>query len=430
MLIFVHDYQMKAMDKNLLRQVLYEQRSKPVDLGIERRIDAALLACPEVLVITGIRRCGKSVLLQQIRHRQKEQDYCLNFDDERLVHFKVEDFQMLNEVFFEDFGPQSTYYLDEVQNVEGWERFVSRLHGQGCKVFVTGSNANLLSRELGTFLTGRHVTAELYPFSFREFLEMEKVHLKQEMFYTTAGKALLLGKLQRYMKTGGFPQYIRYENDNYLFSLYNDIIYKDVIVRNKISNERQLKEMMYYLASNAAHRFTYNSVAKAVGMKSPDTIKSYIGFLEDTYLIRQLAKFDYSVGAQMRSPKKIYFIDNAFIHKIGFNATDNLGSSLENIVCVELMRRGKEFYYYADTQECDFIVRERGSIAVAMQVTVSMREPKTRERELKGLVAAMESYRLSSGTVITMEEEEDIIAGNDQHIAVRPVWKWLLQKMS
>lgn len=416
------------MNKNLLRQVIYEQRSKQTDLGVIRRIDTKLLDCPEVLVITGIRRCGKSVLMQQIRERQNEKDYYLNFDDERLINFRVEDFQMLNEVFMEDFGIQKHYYLDEIQNVEGWERFVNRLYGQGCKVFVTGSNANLLSRELGTFLTGRHVTIELYPFSFREYLELEQIEVKQDTFYTTEGKALLLGKIQRYMKTGGFPQYIQSDSDNYLFSLYNDIIYKDVVVRNKINNEKQLKEMMYYLASNATHRFTYNSVAKAVNIKSPDTIKSYIGFIEDTYLVRQLAKFDYSVGVQMRSPKKIYFIDNALIHKIGFNATDNLGSSLENCVCVELMRRGKDIYYHADTQECDFIMREGVTIVEAMQVTVSIKDAGTREREIKGLLAAMERYGLPMGTIITLEEEEEITVNDHQQISVRPIWKWLLQK--
>lgn len=225
------------MNKSLQRQVIFEQRAKQADLGTERQIDPKLLTCYEVAVITGIHRCGKSVLMQQIRDKQMEKDYYLNFDDERLINFKVEDFQMLNEVFMEDFGAQKHYYLDEIQNVEGWERFVNRLYGQGCIVFVTGSNANLLSRELGTFLTGQHVTMELYPFSFRKFLKLEKIAVKQETFYTTEGKSLLLNKIHKYLKIGGFPQYIQSENDNYLFSHYNDIVYKDVVVRNKINNE-------------------------------------------------------------------------------------------------------------------------------------------------------------------------------------------------
>lgn len=415
-----------SMNKSLLRQVIYEQKAKSIDLGIERYIDSNLLTCPEILVISGIRRCGKSILLQQIRNKQKEKDYYLSFDDERLINFKVEDFQVLSEVFMEDFGFQRHYYLDEVQNIVGWERFVSRLYGQGCKVFITGSNAHLLSRELGTFLTGRHVTMELYPFSFQEFLRLEGIEIKKEMFYTTEGRALILNKMHKYLKIGGFPQYIESENDNYLFSLYNDIIYKDVVVRNNISNEKQLKEMMYYLASNATHRFTYNSVAKAINIKSPDTIKSYIGFIEDTFLVRQLMKFDYSVGIQMRSPKKIYFVDNAFIHKIGFNATGNLGNSLENAVCVELMRRGKEIYYHADIHECDFIIRKGVTIVEAIQVTVSMKEMSTREREIRGVFSAMEKYNLSEGTIITLEEEEEIDITSNKQIHVIPIWIWLL----
>ena len=164
--------------------------------------------------------------------------------------------------------------------------FMSR---ETSKVFVAGSNANLLSKELGTFLTGRYVTMELYPFSFHEFLKLEQVAIKQDTFYAAEGKVLLLSEIQKYLGIGNFPQYIQSDNDNYLLSLYTDIIYKDVVVRNKISNERQLGEMMYYLASNATHRFAYNSVTKAVDVKSPDTIKSYIGFVEDTYLVRQLS---------------------------------------------------------------------------------------------------------------------------------------------
>lgn len=416
------------MNKELLRQVIYEQKAQNVDLGIERYIDPTLLECPEVVVITGVRRCGKSVLLHQIQKRREEKDYYLNFDDERLISFTVEDFQMLNEVFMEDFGLQKTYYLDEIQNIQGWERFISRLYGQGCKVFVTGSNANLLSRELATFLTGRHVTVELYPFSFLEFLKLEQFEFKHEYFYTTEGKARLSSQMRKYLKIGGFPQYIRWGSTNYLSSLYNDILYKDVVVRNRINNEKQLKEMMYYLASNATHRYTYNSVAKVVGIKTSDTIKSYLGFIEDTYLVYQLGKFDYSVGAQMKSPKKIYFIDNAIINKIGFNATDNLGSLLENIVCVELLRQGKEIYYHADTQECDFIIREGNQIVQSFQVTVSLNDPRTREREMKGVLSAMDAYKLKEGYIITLEEYEEVTIDDERCIHVLPVWKWLLEK--
>ena len=416
------------MDKNLLRQVIYEQRERSEDLGVLRFMSPELISCPEVVVITGVRRCGKSVLMQQILSKQEERDYYLNFDDERLITFKVDDFQKLNEVFMEDFGVQKHYYLDEIQNIDGWERFVSRLYRQGCKVFVTGSNAKLLSREMGTFLTGRHVTKELYPFSFKEYLEYNNTKIDKSTFHTTTGKSLLISLLNKYLKSGGFPQYIKQHNDNYLFSLYNDIIYKDVVVRNNIYNDKQLKEMMYYLASNATHRFTYNSVAKAINIKSADTIKAYIGFIEDTYMIRQLSKYDYSAGAQTRSPRKIYLVDNSFIHKIGFSATDNVGSSLENLVCVELMRRNKDIYYYEDNYECDFIVRKGNVITEAIQVTLSLANEQTRKREMKGLVTAMKAFGLKEGLIITYEEHEDIEPEQGILIHVRPLWKWLLDR--
>lgn len=414
------------MNKELLRLVIYEQQEKSIPLGIERHIDRELIECPEILIITGVRRCGKSVLLQQIRSRLPEKDYYLNFDDERLINFRVEDFQTLTEVFLEDFGKQKTFYLDEIQNVAGWERFVSRLYREGNKVFITGSNARLLSRELGTFLTGRHVSWELYPFSFREYLTLKDIHPQRQDFYTTEGRATLSRHLQTYLKTGGFPQYIMSGNDNYLSSLYTDIIYKDVIVRNNINQEQALKEMMYYLASNATHRYTYNSVAKAVGIKSPETVKSYFGFIEDTYLIRQLNKFDYSAGVQTRSPKKIYFIDNAIFLKIGFNATENFGNTLENCVAVELMRRHKDFYYYAEAQECDFVIRQGTTITQAIQVTTSLQNEHTRKRETNGLLAAMTHFQLRQGLIITLDESEEWSTEDGLHIQAIPLWRWLL----
>lgn len=415
------------ISKDNLRQVIYEQRQKILGETIIRKIDSTLVDCPEVLVISGVRRCGKSVLLQQIRNSREERDYYLNFDDERLIHFTVEDFQTLSEVFAEDFGVQNSYYLDEIQNINGWERFVSRLYAGGAKVFVTGSNANLLSRELGTFLTGRHVTHTLYPFSYVEFLKARNTEFTRDMLYTTTGRATLLRLFREYLMVGGFPQYVFYGNDNYLNSLYNDIIYKDVLVRNKLTNEQQIKELMYYLASNAAHRFTYNSLTKQVGIKSAETVKSYVSYLESTYIISQLNKYDYSLGVQLRSPKKAYCIDNAIINKIGFNATDNLGSTLENAVYIELQRRGGDVFYYAGDGECDFVVRKGVRVVGAIQVTVSIDDMKTRKREIDGLVEAMKAFSLEEGLIITFENEEDITVEGTGIIHVIPAWKWMLQ---
>lgn len=415
------------MEKDLLRQIIYEQRAYKWGESVERIIDHKLIDAREILVITGVRRCGKSVLLQQIRSEQRENDYFLNFDDERLVNFKLEDFQNLNEVFMEEFGVQHSYYFDEIQNVEGWERFVSRLYSQGNKVFVTGSNANMLSRELGTYLTGRHVTKELYPFSFIEFLNLNKVRFERNDCFTTEGKARFSSMMNKYLQCGGFPRYAEHQDVNYLSSLYSDILFRDVIVRNKLTNEIQIREMMNYLASNATHRFTYNSIAKLIGIKNPDTVKNYIKFVEDTYMIRQLTKYDNSVSTQMRSPKKIYFIDNAIINKIGFNATENKGSLLENAVMVELMRRSCDIYYFSNASECDFLIRKGNKIVQAIQVTVSVESPKTYEREIKGLTDAMDVYDLPDGYIITLTENQEVKIGN-KVIHILPVWRWMMEE--
>lgn len=354
-----------------------------------------------------------------------EKDYFFNFDDERLINFKVDDFQALQGCFIELFGIQHIYYFDEIQNVKGWEQFVRRLYDAGNKVFITGSNANMLSRELGTHLTGRYVSAELYPFSFKEYLTLKKVAYGERELHTTAGCAMLISQFRNYLSQGGFPKYISQPSDNYLSTLYESIIYKDVMMRNKLTNEREMLELMHFLASNPAKRHTYNSLGKTIGIKHPETIKNYLSYIEDTYLIFQLLKFDYSIRKQMANPKKIYFVDNALINKIGFNATDNTGVQLENLVFIELKRRGYELFYHSEAKECDFIVRQGIAITQAIQVTLSLENPETRHREISGLSDALNTYHLNEGYILTMEEEQTINE-NGRTIHVLPVWKWML----
>lgn len=412
--------------KELLKHVIFDQRERNLSQMVERDIDQRLVESPEILVVSGIRRCGKSVLLQQIRSRQAEQDFYLNFDDERLINFTVNDFQTLYEAFIELFGEQRTFYFDEIQNIIGWERFVRRLYDSGCKVFITGSNANMLSRELGTHLTGRYCQIELYPFSFSEFLKMKDEYPERKDFYTTTGKSNLRRLFEEYLKTGGFPRYIQDMNGNYLTTLYENIIYKDVITRNKLNGERELLEMIYYLASNATKRFSYNSLAKVVEIKHPDTVKNYLEYIESTYLLSQVMRFDWSVKKQIGYQKKVYFIDNAIINKVGFNATDNIGQLLENLVFIQLKRQRKEVYYHDNGVECDFVVREDGHIISAFQVTRSLSDVKTKQREINGLLSALNAYNLMEGIILTADETEELIIERKK-INICPIWKWLLQ---
>lgn len=416
--------------KDLLKQIILEQQEilhAQNKRYVQRYIADEWLQTSEILIISGIRRCGKSVLMQQIRDRLVEKDFFFNFDDERLANFKLDDFQKLQECFVELFGEQHTYYFDEIQNIEGWERFVRRLYNAGNKIVITGSNARMLSRELGTHLTGRYIQVEIYPFSFQEYLAMNEIPVNAKTLYTTTGRATMVKSFVKYMECGGFPKFLQDGSVSYLTSLYESIIYRDILTRNGLTNEKEMQELMFYLASNATKRVTYSSLGKVVGIQHPDTIKNYLEYIQQTYLISQLFRYDPSVKKQMMSPKKIYFVDNAIIKRIGFNATENNGVFLENLVFIELKRRGWDVYYYADKKECDFIVRKGLHISDAYQVTLKMDSPQTREREITGVREAMQAYSLSKGYILTFEGKETINFDDGTIVEVVPVWEWILQ---
>ncbi len=279
--------------KELLKQIIFEQQEYCKNIAqdtVPRDIEEEWLTTTEILIITGIRRCGKSVLLQQMRSKLPEQDFFFNFDDERLVNFTVSDFQTLQECFFELFGEQHTYYFDEIQNVKGWETFVRRLYNEGNKVIVTGSNARMLSRELGTHLTGRYIAVEIFPFSFLEYLQLAKVQLEAKDFYLTSKRAILLGHFKEYLEKGGFPKYLQSPSIRYLSSLYDSIIFRDVMARNGLTNDKEMQELIFYLASNATKRITYTSLGKIVGIRHSETVKNYLEYIGQTYMIFQLMK--------------------------------------------------------------------------------------------------------------------------------------------
>lgn len=416
------------MNKDLLKTVIadqdyYFEQSKD---SVERMFNDNFKKNSEIVIITGIRRCGKSTLLQQIRAKQSEKDYYINFDDERLVSFKVDDFQMLLEVFYELFGEQKTFYFDEIQNVEQWERFVRRLHDTGNKVFITGSNARMLSRELGTHLTGRYLSCELYPFSFKEFITFKKPELLDKNYFKTSVKAEIIALFHEYFNNGGFPNFVKTKDELSLKTLFENILYRDIMVRNNITNEKEIKELVSYIAGNYARLSTNSDLAKYIGVKNPSTVKKYLGFLADSYLVFQANKFDYSVSAQLLNPKKSYFIDNGLVRRVGFSFSDNLGHLLENLVFIELKRRGEEVYYHNKGQECDFVIKEGKVISAAIQVTYAMPNEKTRKREFDGLLDAMNTYNLQSGLIITDDTEEEITE-NGKIIKIIPAWKWLLE---
>jgi len=382
----------------------------------------------EIIILTGVRRCGKSVLLQQVRHLQAESDFYFNFEDERLIQFTVADFQLLQEVFIELFGLQQTYYFDEIQNIEGWELFVRRLYNSGNKIYITGSNAALFSEELGTRLTGRYITLKIFPLSFYECLQANDPELLQKKIWSTIEIGLIKKQFKHYCQLGGFPGYVQYQQPEYLHSLYESILYRDIIARYKIMQSKPLKELVFFLASNCSKEMTYNALRKLLGIGSASTVSDYCGYLENSHLCLFVNRYHESVKVQIQSPKKIYFIDHVLAKHIGFRFSDDMGRILENIVCIELKRRHYDIYYHRENKECDFIVRQQNTIVCAIQVCKDLSDPITKAREVDGLLEALKRYSLDEGVILTENEEEvfTVTEQKDYKIKVIPIWKWLL----
>ena len=256
-------------------------------------------------------------------------------------------------------------------------------------------------------------------------MEFKKINPKSFVFSETKSRARAKRLFSEFFEIGGFPEFIKFRNEEYLKSLYEGIIYRDVLVRNKVANEKVLKELVFFVASNVGKEISFNSLKKLLGLGSSTTVKDYFEFLEQSYLLFLVPKFDFSLKKQIFSNKKIYFCDLALARVVGFRPSSDNGRLLENLVFIELKRRGKTVFYFKGDGECDFLVRENSNFSQAIQVTVSLNDPKTRQRELKGLLEGMKKYKIHDGLILTEDEEESINFQN-KVIKVLPVWKWLL----
>jgi len=381
---------------------------------------------PHVIIISGLRRSGKSTLIKQINEKFYSERFAyLNFDDEKLLNFKPEDFTAVYETFLELNEKVEIMFFDEIQNVTGWEAAIRRLHNEKIKIFITGSNASLLSRELGTRLTGRHLDIVLYPFSFKEYLVYRNISVKTLDLFTPQKTALIKKEFAVYFRNGGIPEYVRYGRDEIIKQLYEDILIKDIIVRYSIGDEKSFRELARLLISNTGKLFSYNRLKEALTLGSLNTVKSYISYMENSYLLFQVEKFDSSLRKQIINNKKIYCIDNAFLNLVTFETTENIGRKLENMVFVELKRRGYSVHYFREKWECDFIVSRNMRAEQAIQVCYEL-NVNNRERELNGLREAMLACNINDGIILTYGQEEYADARGIE-IKILPVWKWLLQ---
>lgn len=417
------------MKKDILKTLLLDQfeQFKTKELGVEREKLIQIekfVSSTYAVVISGLRRVGKSTLLAQIAHRFYPEDnyYFVNFEDERFLNFGADDFNALYETLLELFGEKKVFLLDEVQNVVGWERFVRRMIDQSHKFYITGSNASLLSKELGTKLTGRYIPIELFPFSFREFLVIKQQKIPNLAYLTTLQKGKLKRYFNQYLKDGGIPDALKYPDINLHKTLYDDVIYRDVAVRYQIEETKALKELAFYLLSNVSTLISFNKLKELLKLGSVNTVKNYIDYLQTSWLTFTVNKYAFSIKKQQIANKKIYAIDTGLVKSVAFYFSENRGKLLENLTFLTLRRLSEEIYYYTtqNNLEVDFYLPKQ---KLLIQVCQSLALEDTKIREIRALEKAMEELNISSSMILT--EDEDVEVENS-HIKIIPIYKWLL----
>ena len=400
--------------KETLRGIVKSQRRdlEEAEVGVKReKLDEIDLNLPFALVISGARRCGKSTLLRQLI-KKKKSFYYFNFEDPRTAAFEVNDFQKLNDIFIEEYGKADCYFFDEIQNAEKWELFVRQMLDKKMHFVLTGSNASLLSKELGTRLTGRHLRFELFPFSFKEFLKLTKSDASKDSF-------------KSYLDSGGFPQYLKNKRSEILHELLNDIITRDIVIRYKLRNPKIVKEIAVYLLTNIGKEFSYRSLKETFELGSTNTAIFMISCFEDGYLLFIVPRFSYSLKNQIRNPKKIYSVDNGLSAANSASFSEDKGRMLENLVFLHLRKNYKNIFYFREKYECDFLVGEKSKVIAAIQVCFDLNDD-NRDREIKGLDEAMKKLNLKEGLILTFNQEDELSTPN-KRIIIKPVWKWLTE---
>jgi len=430
------------MEKEKLKELIVNHKEKFLSRTglIKREIQKDIedyLASKEIVLITGVRRSGKSSLMRLLAEDLierfnilKSNILYLNFEDERFIGFNIQDFEPLYETFLEIENPKGKkyFFLDEIQNIGKWEKWVNRLYEfEDIKFFITGSNANLFSSEISTALTGRNRQLTNWPFSFREFLTLRKVSINANDLYLQEKRVMLKSLFKEYLKFGGFPEVLKLKDETLLEQYFKDIIYRDIVARFSIRNTKELKELCLYLISNISTIYSYENLKDLIKARNTNTIKNYLEELESVFLFFRMPRFDYSIKRQIYNPGKFYVVDTGLSQAVGFKFSENIGHIYENLVFIELKRRNKELYYWKSNKgkEVDFVTKKGLKIEEAIQVCVSLTESKTKEREIDGLISAVNDLTPSKCMIITEDEEKEEKIGK-MKFRIIPLWKWLL----
>jgi len=427
--------------KNVFKLLIQEFQERSLPHIIQR--DLTLPESEQIQTLIGLRRIGKTYLLYQKINELLQQGVpkstilFINFEDERLLNLKAEHLQLLFEAYYELY-PENTakklyVFFDEIHAAPSWNLFLKRLYEQkNYRLYITGSSSKLLSSEIATELRGRTRTHTVFPLSFQEFLRFKRFNIEKNIAYSQQ-RFTLKKLLVEYLEYGGYPTVAQQDNpvekEAVLRNYLDLIIYKDIVDRYKIRNTLLLKNLIQYVVTNTSKQISLHAFYESMkqdSVVSKDTVWEYFSYLQEIGFLFQVTRFSPSLKKQFTATKKIYIADNGFKKLHGAFFSEDSGRFLENLVFIELQRRGKELYYFKEKNECDFLIKEGKHITQALQVCFELNKNNS-EREFNGLTTALTMFQLKEGLVITGDQQKELSV-EKKKIKVIPVWKWLLEQ--
>jgi predicted AAA+ superfamily ATPase len=413
----------KLQKEQLLAFAYIERTKEPL---AKKWLDSNLIK-----VILGPRRAGKSVFSLVLLMDRPFMYF--NFDDEVLSSAGgIETHELMKELHAV-YGQIKTVLFDEIQNLSGWELFVNRLHREGYNIVLTGSNAHLLSRELATHLTGRHMPIEILPFDFKEFLKSKKFEINSEYISLPQQKGHLLNLMENYMINGGFPEVSVNNVDprDYLGVLFDSLLFKDVVKRHKVKFSTQIGNLGSHLINNFASLYTIRKLLEILNLKSASTTEKYIKYLEEAYLVFSLLRYSPKSIQRIKSPRKIYVVDNGFVSAKAVQHSPDKGKLMENLVFTELVKRGikpnRDLFYYKtrNDREVDFVIKNGAEVTELIQVCYESISVDVEQRETKALLEACGELKAKKLIVLTWDEKREF-KKDDVVINFVPLWEWLM----
>jgi predicted AAA+ superfamily ATPase len=425
------------------KSIILDYQDIVLDTGVPRRLKIETVP-GKATVCTGVRRSGKSTYLFQVMDRllnkgvSRENIVYLNFFDDRIHNLRVEGIGMVAEAYYSLYPEKKNsekvyFFFDEIQMVRGWEPFVDRLmRTELCEVYLTGSSAQMLSREIATQMRGRALSWEIFPFSFAEFLDYKGIDSTGPL--STKKRLMIQKAFDAYWESGGFPEVISLERHLRIKThqeYFHAFLFRDLIERHDVSHPRAVTDLAYRLADNIASLHSVNSLTghlKSLGHKAPKaSVSDYLAWFEDAYFLFSVQLFDASSARSKVNPKKIFCIDHAMVTSISSGILINSGHLLENLVFTALRRISPGIHYYKTKSglEVDFIALLPDRNRLLVQVCETMAEPRTRKREITAICEAMSEQGLNSGIVVTRNEEEEIEVGGKK-VEIVPAWRFLL----